>query len=94
VVWPGPLPIFLVQGGEVGGVGEQHAHLDDIGEVGTARLEDGLAVRQGLAGLSLDRISGQFAGAWVDADDARNDQPRPGLDPLAVRAANWVRSRW
>jgi hypothetical protein len=61
-----PPCIFLIQSGEVGRMGEQYAHLDDITQTAASRLEDGLAVRQRLSCLVLDRVSGQAAGARID----------------------------
>src|SRR6202012_3221296 len=61
---------------------------------GTAGLENGLAIRHRLPGLIVDRVSGQAAGVRVDADDARDEHVRSGLDSLAVeRRTRRVRSR-
>jgi hypothetical protein len=41
-----PSGVFLVQSGEVSGVGEQHPHLDDVVQAGTAGPENSFAVLQ------------------------------------------------
>ena len=58
--------------------------LDDVGQAGAACLEYGLAIRQRLSCLILDRVSGEAAGARVDADDARDEHVRSGFGSLAV----------
>jgi hypothetical protein len=62
-----PAGVLLIHACEVAGIGEQYAHFDYVIEAGAASLQNGLAVGQRLARLELDGISGQVAGAWVDA---------------------------
>src|ERR1700722_11743461 len=47
-------------------------------------MENGVTIRKCLSTLFLDRDSGKFARARIDADDARDDHERSGLDALAV----------
>src|SRR6266567_6761241 len=81
--WLGREPpcVFLVQAGEVGGAGEQYSHLGDVVQAGAAGLENGLAIRQRLSCLALDRVSGEAAGTRVDPDDAETSTCGPALTP-------------
>ena len=62
-------------------MGEQHSHLDDVVQAGPARPENGLAIRQGLSCLVLDRVSGEVATTRVDADDAETSTWGAALTP-------------
>ncbi len=78
-----PLRVHLVHAVEIGRIDQQHAHLDDVVQAGTAGTENGLAVGQRLSCLSLDRLAGEAAAPRIDADDSREDQVGSGLDSLA-----------
>ena len=88
---------FFVHAGEVVRVGQQDPDLHDVGEGCAGGLQDGLAVRERLAGLLLDGWAGRLAGGDVNPDEAETEMWPPALIPWLYsgeRGASGVLMTW